>query len=140
LVESGGTLDTTQSKYTAVNDRAVRVVGSQFIPAEKYTVRIEGAALAGYRSVVVAGIRDPLVLRQLDHFLTTLRTVVERKIADHLTLGPDAYTMQSRVYGRDGSMGELEPSPQVEGHEVGLIIDSAMSILTAKRSRKFAAT
>lgn len=123
LVEAGGMLDTTQARYEAVSDRAVRVTGSRFIPATKYTVRIEGVALAGYRSVVVAGIRDPLVLRQLDQFLTTLRTVVERKIASNLGLGLDAYTLQFRIYGRDGAMGALEPVPCVEGHEVGLLID-----------------
>jgi hypothetical protein len=123
LVESGGTVDTSAAQYEAISERAVRVSGAQFIPAEKYTVKIEGAALAGYRSIVVAGIRDPLILRQLDEFLTSLRAVVERKIEDSLTLGRDAYTLQFRIYGSNGSMGRLEPCPQVEGHEVGLIID-----------------
>lgn len=123
LIESGGMLDTTQAQYRALSDRAVRVTGSRFIPAARYTVRMEGAALVGYRSVVVAGIRDPLVLRQLDQFFATLRTVVERKIASNLGLGPDAYTLQFRIYGRDGALGALEPTPRVEGYEVGLVID-----------------
>lgn len=123
LVESGGTADTTDAKYEAVSDRAVRVTGSRFIAAEKYTVKIEGAALAGYRSIVVAGIRDPLILRQLDKFLASLRAVVERKIEDSLKLNPSAYTLQFRVYGSNGSLGKLEPCAQVEGHEVGLVID-----------------
>ncbi len=123
LVESGGTVDTTSAKYQAVSDRAVRVSGAEFIPAREYTVKIEGAALAGYRSIVVAGIRDPLVLRQLDTFLGTLRSVLERKIADSLKLSRDAYTLQFRVYGANGTLGKAEPCPQVEGHEVGLIID-----------------
>ena len=123
LVESGGVVDTTAAKYEAISDRAVRVTGARFIPAQKYTVKIEGAALAGYRSIVVAGIRDPLILRQLDTFLTGLRSVVERKIEDSLKLSRDAYTLQFRVYGSNGSMGQVEPRPQLEGHEVGLIID-----------------
>ena len=123
LVESGGVVDTTAAKYEATSDRAVRVSGARFIPSEKYTVKIEGAALAGYRSIVVAGIRDPLVLRQLEPFLSSLRTVVERKIEDNLKLNRDAYTLQFRVYGSNGSLGRAEPCPQVEGHEVGLIID-----------------
>ena len=57
LVEAGGSLDTTGARYHAVTDRAVRVEGGRFLPAEKYTVRIEGASLAGYRSIVIAGIR-----------------------------------------------------------------------------------
>ena len=123
LIESGGTVDTTHAQYEAISDRAVRVNGSRFIPAEKYTVKIEGAALAGYRSIVVAGIRDPLILRQLDKFLDGLRAVVERKIEDSLKLNRSAYTLQFRVYGSNGSLGQLEPCSQVEGHEVGLIID-----------------
>jgi hypothetical protein len=123
LVESGGTVDTTAAQYEALGDRAVRVTGARFLPAAKYTVKIEGAALAGYRSIVVAGIRDPLILRQLDSFLSGLRSVVERKIEDSLRLRPDAYTLQFRVYGASGSLGQLEPCPQPEGHEVGLVID-----------------
>ncbi|MDP9146488.1 MAG: DUF1446 domain-containing protein [Acidobacteriota bacterium] len=127
LVESGGMLDTTAANYEAVSDRAVRVQGSRFINAEKYTVRIEGASLAGYRSIVIAGIRDPLVLRQLDTFLSGLRSRVEKKIAENLSPAPDAYTLDFRVYGRDGSLGELEPVPKIEGHEVALIIDVVAS-------------
>jgi Acyclic terpene utilisation family protein AtuA len=123
LVEPGGSLDTTAARYHAVTDRAVRVEGGRFIPAEKYTVRIEGASLAGYRSIVIAGIRDPLILRQLDSFLASLRATVERKIADNLAASSGSYTLNFRVYGRDGTMGALESNPGIEGHEVGLIID-----------------
>ncbi|HEV2523380.1 MAG TPA: acyclic terpene utilization AtuA family protein [Candidatus Acidoferrales bacterium] len=127
LVESGGTVDTTAAQYEAISDRAVRVTGARFLPAQKYTVKIEGAALAGYRSIVVAGIRDPLILRQLDTFLKGLRAVVGRKIEDSLKLRPCDYTLQFRVYGSNGSLGQVEPCPKVDGHEVGLIIDVVAS-------------
>jgi len=127
LVEPGGRLDTTAATYDAVSDRAVRVQGGEFISAKKYTVRIEGAALAGYRSIVIAGIRDPLILGQLDHFLSSLQSAVERKIADNLSPPPGAYTLNFRVYGRDRTLGPLEPNPKPEGHEVGLIIDVVAS-------------
>lgn len=130
LVEPGGSLDTTAARYHAVTDRAVRVEGGRFIPAEKYTVRIEGASLAGYRSIVIAGIRDPLVLRQLDSFLASLRETVERKIAYNLAPPPEAYSLNFRVYGRDGTMGALESDLKIEGHEVGLVIDVVASSQT----------
>jgi hypothetical protein len=127
LVEPGGSLDTTGARYHAITDRAVRVEGGRFAPAEKYTVRIEGASLAGYRSIVIAGIRDPLVLRQLDSFLASLRETVERKIAHNLASPPEAYSLNFRVYGRDGTMGALESDLKIQGHEVGLIIDVVAS-------------
>ena len=80
-------LDTSAAQYRALNARAVRVTGSRFFPSQKYTVRIEGAALVGYRSIVVAGIRDPLVFGQLPNF-TGLRSEVERKIAANLGSPP----------------------------------------------------
>jgi hypothetical protein len=127
LVEPGGSLDTTAARYHAITDRAVRVEGGRFVPAEKYTVRIEGASLAGYRSIVIAGIRDPLVLRQLDSFLASLRATVEQKIAHNLAPPPESYTLNFRVYGRDGTMGALESDLLIEGHEIGLIIDVVAS-------------
>jgi hypothetical protein len=123
LTESGGSLDTSHALYEALSDRAVRVTGSEFIPADKYTVRLEGAALVGYRSIVIAGIRDPLLIGQLDSFLSSLRTVVERKVQETLKLKPDEYDFQFRVYGRNGSLGQLEPCNEISGHEIGLVID-----------------
>lgn len=123
LVEPGGVLDTSCAVHTATSDRTVRVEGSRFEDADAYTVRLEGAALVGYRSATVAGIRDPLVLRQLDHFLDELDGVVARKVRDSLELERDQYHLGWRVYGRNGAMGALEPTPAVDGHEVGLVID-----------------
>lgn len=123
LLEPGGQLDTTNSQYTALDDRAVRVTGSTFVPAEQYTVRLEGATLAGFRSVAIGGIRDPLVLGQLGSFLEGLKRVVDHKVADSLSLAPNDYVINWRVYGQNASMGQLEPTPVVDGHEVGLLID-----------------
>ncbi|HVB98325.1 MAG TPA: acyclic terpene utilization AtuA family protein [Candidatus Dormibacteraeota bacterium] len=123
LVEPGGVLDTSMARYEAVSDRAVRVTGSCFIPSPAYTVRLEGASLVGYRSIAVAGIRDPLVIRQLDSYLSGLRTVLEHKIRDSVNLEPEQYTLTWRVYGRDGTLGKLEPETSLPCHEVGLIID-----------------
>lgn len=123
LLEPGGMLDTTGSDYEAIGERAVRVTGSTFVPAKDYTIRLEGATLVGYRSTALGGIRDPLVLRQLDSFLASLAESVEHKVSDSLGLAPGDYTINWRVYGRDASMGILEPQPVVDGHEVGLLID-----------------
>lgn len=123
LVEPGGTMDSTDAVYEAVSDRAVRVTNSKYTPAETYTVRLEAATLRGYRTVVVAGVRDPLVLMQIDDYIASATDRVTKKIKDSLGLDPSGYRMRWLVYGRNGSMGPLEPNPVVEGHEVGLVID-----------------
>lgn len=130
LVESGGMLETSLAKYEALSDRAVRVTGARWVPSDVYTVKMEGAALVGFRSVAFAGIRDPLVLRQLDSYLEGLRRVIERKVSDSLRLKPEDYVLNWRVYGRDGTLGACEPEKHNIGHEVGLLID----VVTATQS------
>ncbi|MGH9643485.1 MAG: acyclic terpene utilization AtuA family protein, partial [Terriglobales bacterium] len=123
LVESGGTLVTSDSRYTAVGDRAVHVTGSRFVPATEYTVKIEGAILAGYRSVVFAGIGDPLVIRQLDSYLAGLRTLVEKKVKESLGLPPSEYQLNWRVYGRTAEAGARPPAEWSECYERAILID-----------------
>ena len=65
LKEPSGTLDVTNARYEAISDRAVRVWGSEFIPADTYTIKLEGAEMVGYQSVIVGSIRDPVMIRQL---------------------------------------------------------------------------
>lgn len=123
LAEPGGFLDTSGSSYTAIDDRAVRVSAGKFIPAEDYTVRLEGASRVGYRAIAIAGIRDPLVLRQLDHFLADVGKVIAHKVEQSLGVAADAYTLRWRVYGRDATLGRLETNGGELAHEVGLVID-----------------
>jgi hypothetical protein len=123
LVESGGTLDTTAAKYAALSDRAVRVTGSRFLPAKRYTVRVEGATLRGFRSVVFAGIRDPLVVRELPTYLATLRSTVQSKIEQSLGLKVPDYSMNFRVYGGESTASAANSRLDSTEYEVGLLID-----------------
>lgn len=124
LYEPSGMLDTSRSQYTAVSDRSVRVTNSGFVPAEKYTIKLEGAEYVGHRFAVIAGVRDPVVLRQHDHFLAELRERIAYKSAESLRLQIDRdFQLRFRVYGQNGTMGPLEPQNVIDGHEIGLVIE-----------------
>ena len=123
LVEPGGTMDSSAAVYEAVSDRAVRVTNSKYTPASRYTVRLEAATLRGYRTVVVAGVRDPLLLAQIDEYIAGATDRVTQKVRDSLGLEVASYRLRYLVYGRDAAMGPLEPAPAVQGHEIGLVID-----------------
>jgi hypothetical protein len=107
-------------------DRSVDVSGSAFLPATQYSVKLEGARLIGYRSLLVAGIRDPRVIGRFaefrDKFEALLRTVVSRA-----GISDAEYTLTLRAYGIDAVLGDNEPSPVGRAHEVGLIIDVVAS-------------
>lgn len=127
LVEPNGTLVTSNAVYTAISDRAVRVTGSQFELTDDYTTKLEAATLIGYRTVVFAGVRDPLLVAQIESFVAKTQSVVERKIFDSLGLGKDDYQMRWNIYGQNGCLGQFEPEDHVTGHEAALLIDIVAS-------------
>lgn len=108
LVEPGGYLDTSQACYEPINDRAVRVTGSKFVGADAHSVRLEGATLSGYRALVIAGIRDPLVLKDIHGFMHDLELEITTKVLTSLGLHKDQYRIANRQYGLDGTLGRLE--------------------------------
>jgi hypothetical protein len=121
--EPSGTLDTTACAYEAVDDRIVRVSGSTFHPADQYTVKLEAAELIGYRSFSISGVRDPMILSDLDLFLGEVRERTYAKVLDTAGVGPDCYQLNFRCYGLDGAMGPLEQEKTI-GHEIGLMIEA----------------
>ena len=124
FTEPPGTADTTACRYEPEGERGVRVTGTRFTPADRYTVKLEGAALAGYQTLAIAGIRDPFVLEGLEKFLAEVRDRVAERARDTLGASPEAgdYDLMFRVYGQGGSMGPLEPVRAARPHEVGLVI------------------
>jgi len=123
ITEPSGRLDTRDCTYVAVDERTVTVTGSRFTPRDQYDVRLEGVAYRGHRYVVVGGVRDPLVVRQIDDYLADALRSVQRKVSESLGILPENYRVITRIYGRDGCLGEREPERDHVGHEVGLILE-----------------
>jgi hypothetical protein len=122
--ECSGTFDLTKSTFEAINGVTVRIKGSEFIP-EPYTVKLEGAELAGYQSIIVGGIRDPYIIRQLDMWLAKVRSHIDESVAH--VLGDEAdnssYSLIFHTYGINAVMGCLEPDPKHLPHEVGIVLE-----------------
>ncbi len=122
LVEPSGTLHTREARYEEISDRAVRVSGSRFVPSENgYTIKLEGARRSGYSTIVPGAVRDPYILAEMDSWLEQLDRNIRARLLK--TIGNQNYEIITRVYGRDGVMGELEPHRQVDGHEAFILWD-----------------
>ncbi|MBO8170270.1 MAG: acyclic terpene utilization AtuA family protein [Bacillaceae bacterium] len=115
----GGILDLTDCRFEQVDERTVRVTGSRFIPEKEKTVKLEGVRQAGYRSVLVAGVRDPGFIRQHRDLLKQ----VEDEAASYFE---EVRTGQARLhfktYGVDAVMGERETETSLP-HEIGLVLE-----------------
>jgi Acyclic terpene utilisation family protein AtuA len=145
ITEPDGTIDSHGSTYKALSDRAVRVYGSKFHKADRGTIKLEGAELVGYQAIIIGGVREPFILRQLDSWLDAMRAKFAARVQEMFDgrVGPADYDIHVRVYGRDGVMGKLEPLAHEIGHEVCLLFtittgDEATTEAIAKTFAHFA--
>ncbi len=116
----GGTLDLRETTFEQADERVVKVSGSKFIPAEPYTIKLEGARLAGYRTVSIAGARDPVFIAKVDEIIQGVR----ERVADNFRALEGKYQLIFRLYGKNGVMGDLEPLQEPASHELGIIIEA----------------
>lgn len=118
LTGPGGVLDLREATYEQITDRAVRVRGSRFIPADDYTVKLEGAGVAGMRTIFIGGIRDPILIGQIDDFLARIEQEARETYPE---LRSGEATLKFHVYGKNGVMGSFEPLANIVPHEIGLL-------------------
>jgi len=124
--ECSGTLDLRNATFEAIDDVTVRIRGTDFFSEPAYTVKLEGAELAGYQSIIIGGIRDPFVIRQLDSWLGSVRNYIDDMVARVLGNKADknSYTLVFHTYGINGVMGKLEPEVKNLPHEVGIVLEA----------------
>ena len=94
----GGMIDLHKTTFEAAGDRAVRVANTKFFESDQYALKLEGAAPVGYRSLFLAGARDPIFIERVDEIIADA--------ADRVKAGVDydagTYKLNFRVYGRNG--------------------------------------
>ncbi len=116
----GGSLDLAETSFEQTGERAVTVRGSRFVPTERYTLKLEGVKKIGYRTVSIAGTRDPVMITKIDDIIAGVR----ERVADNFKSQDLKYFLDFKIYGRNGVMGALEPTPQACGHELGIVIEA----------------
>ncbi|HAA92217.1 MAG TPA: hypothetical protein DCE33_07205 [Rhodospirillaceae bacterium] len=88
----------------------------------RYTVKLEGVKSSGYRTVFIAGVRDPILISVIDEFIASCHERVALE-AKNLGIPQDQYRLNIRVYGKDATMGPREPIETPQSHEIGLLAD-----------------
>lgn len=126
LHEPGGTLDVTEARYDALDDTRVRVTGSVWDKANGYTVKLEGARVAGYQTVVLAVLRDPHYVAHAEAWAEDIIAECTAKTLDRTSAKPDDFTIEIRLIGKDSVLGALETRAG-DPVEIG-----ALGLVTAK--------
>jgi hypothetical protein len=112
----GGHIDMGECRYEQYDDRTCRITGPRFVPAERLTVKLEGAGKIGERFVGMVGVRDPYTIANIDAVIAWARA----KVVEHF--GEEGYELHYTVYGRDGVMGAMEPLRDKPGHELCIVV------------------
>lgn len=115
----GFTLDLSGCQFTQEDESSVRVTGSRISWDEHYRIKLEGAMQVAYRTFVLAGIRDELLLSRLDEVEALVVKQVQRYYKE---INSSEYTIHFMNYGINAVLGEMEPNP-VPGHEVGVMFE-----------------
>lgn len=115
----GFTLDLSECTFTETKPNVIQVKNSKFIPAEKYTVKLEGARRTAYRTFVIAGIRDPLLIGNIEE--------VEKEVAEQVKsyypeIPETDYQINFYHYGKNAVLGSNEPE-KFHGHEIGVLFE-----------------
>jgi hypothetical protein len=117
----GGHLDLHETQFEQETENIVRIRGTRFVPGKVNTVKLEGAKPIGFRTVSIAGARDPIMIAGIDRIIAG----VEERVADNFRGKLENYRLRFNIYGRDGVMGNLEPHPDTAGvHELGIVIEA----------------
>jgi hypothetical protein len=136
--EPGGTIQVGDARYTALDERVVRVEGSRFEPAEQYTIKLEGAAVTGYETISFVGIRDPRILESIAEWATFMEKVLTERVEHVLDPPAGSWDADLRVYGYNAILGHLEAAPPAP-REVGvMLLVSAADQRTATAISKIA--
>jgi hypothetical protein len=99
MQEPDGTLDLSQARYEAVDDRRVRVSGAAWRDTTHPTIKLEGARKIGERAVLLCGSADPRFIAQCKALLPKVAELVQSLVCEDR---PVDYTLRFRVYGIDG--------------------------------------
>lgn len=115
----GGHLDLAETTFEQDSENTVKVKGTRYVTAPKYTIKLEGAKCIGYRTVSVAGTRDPIMISKIDDIVEGVRA----RVADNYRDKGYKYNLNFTIYGKNGVMGDLEPVKDAHPHELGIVIE-----------------
>ena len=115
----GGTLDLSNVTFTELPTGGVEVRGTGIVPTIPYRIKLEAASPVGFRTISIAGTRDPIMIASLDGILDEVKARVDELLAKE---NVDARVF-FHVYGKCGVMGVLEKTAHADPHEAGILLE-----------------
>ena len=118
----GGHKDLSDCVFEQVSEDTVKVGGSRFVTAGEYRVKLEGATLVGFRSLCLVGVRDPIMIGQIEELIEQMRGLVRKRFDEYRE--DEHYFIDFHLYGKNGVMRSLEPVKDHVPLELGIVIEA----------------
>ncbi len=121
LTEPGGALDVTDAQYTQLNERAVKVMGSKWVDAPVYTMKLEGAATGRFQTMMLIGMQDPEAMRRIDEFHDNMLHRLTQRVHDTIGATAGDFHISLRLYGWNAVSGDRPAPGTPPPREVGVL-------------------
>lgn len=137
LHEPGGHLDVRHARYAQADDTRVRVTGSTWVPG-RYTVKLEGARIAGYQTMTMVMLREERYVRNVRSWIDRLTAYLNGLVESRMKLGADDYALDFSVIGVDATLGKLERRDSKPAEVGVMLVVTAPTQATATEIAKLA--
>ena len=117
----GGAIHLYDTRFTQISESAVRVTGSRFVPTDGYFLKLEGVRKVGYRTVSIAGVKDPVMIEKIEAIIEGVKERVRNNFADY---GIAEYFLDFKIYGKNGVMALFPGLDERAGHELAIVIEA----------------
>lgn len=115
----GFTLDLSDCQFKEKADGVVQVTNSKITKNDAYYIKLEGARKVAYRTFVVAGVRDPILV----HNIVEIEERVKEQVFSYYPEIPtEQYSINFYNYGVNAVLGSKERE-SFAGHEIGVLFE-----------------
>lgn len=115
----GAVLNLEDCEFKQIDDKSVFVTGSKIEQRNPYNIKLEGATKVAYRTFVIAGVRDPIMISKLEEIEDLAQSQVQAYYND---IPEEDYKINFINYGMNGVMGNLEKQTDLP-QEVGIVFE-----------------
>jgi len=119
----GGVLDLSNCVFEQLTENSVKVSRTKLIRDKEYYIKLEGAALKGYRTVSIAAASDPIFIENIDSIVMAVK---ERVQSNFSNLNNSDYFLDFKVYGKNGVLlnSGTTPPPHYSPAEICIVIEA----------------
>lgn len=116
-----GYVDMSECRYEQLDEKTTRASGARFVASPTPMAKLEGAGKVGERRLAVVGMRDPYMIQNIDKAIAWARA----RLAERFGAPEEAgWQVFYHLYGRDGVMGPMDPTPPAQPHEIGVVVET----------------